>query len=131
MQPNFVALCYEENRICSTAQRLLINILLTVGIVSAVSASPAQTRQLAIGDTPPPLYLEKLLQAPTDAKVDWNSLKGNVIVLDFWATWCAPCVAAIPHMNQLAKDLNDQPVVFISVTDDAVDRMEAFSRPRR
>lgn len=104
----------------------IVNILLTLGIVSAVSAHPAQTRQLAIGDTPPPLYLEKLLQAPTDAKVDWNSLKGKVIVLDFWATWCTPCVAAIPHMNQLAKDLNDQPVVFISVTDDPVDRIEAF-----
>jgi uncharacterized protein (TIGR03435 family) len=107
--------------------RLLIKTLLTVGIISAVWASPvAQTKQLAIGDTPPPLYLEKLLQAPPDAKVDWDTLKGKVIVLDFWATWCKPCVEAIPHLNQLANDLADQPVVFISVTDDAVARAQAF-----
>jgi uncharacterized protein (TIGR03435 family) len=107
--------------------RLLIKTLLTVGIISVVWARPAaQTRELAIGDTPPPLHLEKLLQAPPDAKVDWDSLKGKVIVLDFWATWCKPCVEAIPHLNQLAKDLADQPVVFISVTDDAVDRAQAF-----
>jgi uncharacterized protein (TIGR03435 family) len=107
--------------------RLLIRTLLTVGIISAVWTRPAaQTKQLAIGDTPPPLYLEKLLQAPPDAKVDWDTLKGKVIVLDFWATWCKPCVEAIPHLNQLAKDLADQPVVFISVTDDAVDRAQAF-----
>ena len=111
----------------SSTQRLLIRSLLIVGIISAVWARPlAQTKQLAIGDTPPPLYLEKLLQAPPDAKVDWDSLKGKVIVLDFWATWCKPCVEAIPHLNQLAKDLADQPVVFISITDDAVERAEAF-----
>ena len=111
----------------TSALRLLFKILLTFGIISAVWARPvAQTRQLAIGDTAPPLYLEKLLQAPPDAKVDWDALKGKVIVLDFWATWCKPCVEAIPHLNQLAKDLADQPVVFLSVTDDAVDRLEAF-----
>lgn len=111
----------------ASATRLLLKTLLTVGFISAGWASPvAQTKQLAIGDTPPPLYLEKLLQAPPDAKVDWDALKGKVIVLDFWATWCKPCVEAIPHLNQLAKDLADQPVVFISVTDDAVDRAQAF-----
>src|SRR5688500_17791880 len=93
--------------------RRLLKTLLIAGIMSAAWApTVAQTKQLAIGDTPPPLHLEKLLQAPSDAKVDWETLKGKVIVLDFWATWCAPCIAAIPHMNQLAKDLTDQPVVF-------------------
>src|SRR5687767_11115878 len=94
--------------------RLLIKTLLIAEIMSAAwTLTVAQTKQLEIGDTPPPLYLEKLLQAPPDAKVDWDSLKGKVIVLDFWATWCKPCVEAIPHLNQLAKDLTDQPVVFI------------------
>ena len=107
--------------------RLLLKTLLTVGIISVVwLRAAAQTKQLAIGDPAPPLYLEKLLQAPPDAKVDWDALKGKVIVLDFWATWCKPCVEAIPHLNQLATDLTDQPVVFISVTDDAVDRAQAF-----
>lgn len=107
--------------------RLLIKALLIVIFILSVWAYPtAQTKQLAIGDTPPPLDLEKLLQAPPDARVNWDSLKGKAIVLNFWATWCAPCIAAIPHLNQLAKELADQPVVFISVTDDSVNRAQAF-----
>ena len=95
-------------------------------ILATWTLTPGQTAQLAVGDPAPPLHVEKLLQTPPDAKVDWESLKGKVIVLDFWATWCSPCVAAIPHMNQLAQELTNQPVVFMSITDDAEDRLASF-----
>jgi thiol-disulfide isomerase/thioredoxin len=36
-------------------------------------------------------------------EVTLASLKGNVVVLDFWATWCGPCVAGFPHIDELAK----------------------------
>jgi uncharacterized protein (TIGR03435 family) len=107
--------------------RLLSKALLSGGTILAIwTLTLGQTTQLAVGDPAPPLHVEKLLQTPPDAKVDWESLKGKVIVLDFWATWCSPCVAAIPHMNQLAKELTHQPVVFISITDDDEDRLKSF-----
>jgi thiol-disulfide isomerase/thioredoxin len=40
----------------------------------------------------------------------------KVIVIEFFATWCGPCVKAIPHMNQLADALKDAPVQFMYVT---------------
>lgn len=41
------------------------------------------------------------------------------IVLDFWATWCAPCLGALPHMNQLQKKFEDhKDLVFLSLTDE-------------
>jgi thiol-disulfide isomerase/thioredoxin len=49
-----------------------------------------------------------------------------VVVLEFWATWCAPCIEAIPHLNQLANDFLGQSIVFLAVTDDDVDRLELF-----
>jgi thiol-disulfide isomerase/thioredoxin len=42
------------------------------------------------------------------------SLKGKIVVLDFWATWCGPCLASVPHTNELAKKYKDK-LVFIGV----------------
>jgi len=42
-------------------------------------------------------------------------LKGKIVVLDFWATWCGPCLAAIPHTNELARKYADKGVVIIGV----------------
>ncbi len=44
------------------------------------------------------------------------SLAGNVVVMDFWATWCGPCEASIPHMQALARELRDKPVKVIGLT---------------
>jgi len=69
------------------------------------------------GDAPPPLGFESMLQAPSDAQPDWAALKGKVVVLEFWATWCGPCIAGMPHLNELADKFKDQPVQFIAITD--------------
>ena len=36
-----------------------------------------------------------------DSIITLSSLKGNVILLNFWATWCGPCIAEIPEFNDL------------------------------
>jgi uncharacterized protein (TIGR03435 family) len=57
-----------------------------------------------------------MLQAPSGAEPSWKALKGKVVVLEFWATWCGPCVAAMPHLNELADKLKDEPIQFIAIT---------------
>src|SRR5207237_5583919 len=52
-------------------------------------------------------------------RVSLDDLKGKVVLLDFWATWCAPCQKALPHMRELAKKFHDQPFVVLSVSLDS------------
>ena len=79
-----------------------------------------------IGEVPPPLVLTKTIQGAPASELSWEKLKGKVVVLEFWATWCGPCVAAIPHLNDLVDRFKDKPVVFISVTSENEDVVRNF-----
>jgi thiol-disulfide isomerase/thioredoxin len=65
------------------------------------------------GSPAPSLDRLKLLQAPVGARADWASLKGKVVVLEFWATWCSPCVASLPHLNQLVESLDPKISIYL------------------
>lgn len=44
-----------------------------------------------------------------------EDMKGNIVVIDFWATWCGPCIAAMPKNTKIAEKYADQGVKFIGV----------------
>jgi thiol-disulfide isomerase/thioredoxin/Tfp pilus assembly protein PilF len=51
-------------------------------------------------------------------RVSLDDLKGKVVLIDFWATWCAPCREALPHVREIAKKFQGQPLVVLSVSVD-------------
>ena len=51
--------------------------------------------------------------------------KGKFLLLEFWATWCTPCVRNIPHLNELAKEF-DGKIEFISISDELPEKVSQF-----
>lgn len=83
--------------------RRLLSLLLLVlaGVLTAAEPQPA-----------PPLRATRWYNAePTTME----KLRGNVVLLDFWATWCLPCIEATPKVNALASAFEGKPVRVIMV----------------
>ncbi|HAO79285.1 MAG TPA: hypothetical protein DCQ92_09965 [Verrucomicrobia subdivision 3 bacterium] len=96
------------------------------GIFATNAFAIADNNGPKIGDVPPSLNLTKMVQGSPATEISWDKLKGKVVVLEFWATWCGPCVQSIPHLNDLAEQFKNKPVVFISVTSENEDVIRLF-----
>ena len=97
-----------------------------VSFVAVLLGAPSLSALPEKGTPAPPLDSLQLLQAPSGSRADWTSLKGKVVVLEFWATWCSPCVASLPHLNQLVESLDPAKFQFISIDDEDLKAVQTF-----
>jgi peroxiredoxin len=91
---------------------LLILAVLCLDVVSACNSG----RPPRIGETAPEFTI-------TDSQhtVSLSQFRGKPVILNFWASWCAPCVEEMPSLVQLQKILGDK-VTIVAVSEDADDK---------
>jgi thiol-disulfide isomerase/thioredoxin len=82
-------------------------LLLTAALVGFVAPAAAQEK-LKVGDKAPPVKATKWLQGKEVSAF----AEGKAYVMEFWATWCGPCIVMMPHMGELQKQYAKD-VVFI------------------
>ncbi|MFZ9879976.1 MAG: redoxin family protein [Phycisphaerales bacterium] len=75
----------------------------------AAPQAAVEVTPLGIGDDAPAFAIDTWVKGEPFEKIE----KGNVYVMEFWATWCGPCIAAIPHVTELQKKYPD--VRFVGV----------------
>lgn len=97
-------------------KRIIVSLLL------AASASHAQKA----GDTVTPEALDKLEWIKGEAPKEWEP--GKVYILECWATWCGPCVAAIPHVDGLYDKYSEKGlrVIGVNVWEDGKEDVAGF-----
>lgn len=106
-----------------------LGICLTAGAWAGDDDAPK--KKIGIGDKAPPIDIahwikgveldeEGKLQTITDFE------DGKVYVLEFWATWCGPCKAGMPHLSELQKKYKDYDVTVIGVSDEPLPTVVNF-----
>ena len=90
--------------------------------LAALLAGTIFTAQAAlkVGDTLPDLASFKL-----EGKLP-DSLKGKIVVVDFWASWCLPCAKSFPVLDELQKKFGDRLVVVAVNVDEQASKMDTF-----
>lgn len=72
------------------------------------------------------LKFKTILNAPV-RRIGLSQLKGKIVIIEFWATWCAPCIDAMSHLKQLQKKYPHK-LQIIAVTDETVSRTMQYLR---
>jgi len=84
---------------------------------------------LSAGDPAPPLRALEILRAPTGAGVVRQLPQNTPMVVEFWASWCGPCVEAIPRWNTLAQKFEGR-LQFIAVSAEDPETVAEFLAKR-
>ncbi|SRR6056297_129809 len=96
-------------------------------ILGSFSAEAVETEPLSIGSEAPSLSVEHWIQDGNgffEPVEDFED--GKVYVVEFWATWCPPCVASMPHLAELQQKYRGRDVQIISISTEPLSTIEPF-----
>ena len=94
---------------------------LVFGLILALVGCYSGTRPPRIGEAAPDFTVQD-----SERKVALSDLRGQVVVLNFWATWCPPCVEEMPSLENMQQRLKQKGVTVLAVSLDADE--SAYSR---
>jgi len=96
---------------------------LVAGLLAAALAVPAAA-DVSVGQPAPAISATDWLNTPPLRLAD---LRGKIVVVEFWATWCPPCRATIPHLVEMHKKYRSKGVVIIGLSDEPKAKVEPFA----
>lgn len=98
--------------------KVILLLLFTFSFISLGCETKADTKDVKAPD----FSLEDL----SGEKIALSRYKGNVVILDFWATWCPPCRMSIPELVKLQDNYRDKGLVILGISVDSADTKNAY-----
>ncbi len=105
--------------------------LVKLGLVLSLVVSPIVAAETVSADAERVEAPDFTLVTLKGDTISLSDYKGKVVIIDFWATWCGPCVREIPHYIELQKEYGDSGLVVIGIALDAPERVEKFAEARK
>jgi peroxiredoxin len=96
-----------------TVTKWVVIVIAAVGVLW-LALRPKPRGPVAMGEVAPGFTLQQL----PSGKLSLAQYRGQVVVLNFWATWCPPCVMETPSLEQFASEMKSQGVAVIGVSVD-------------
>ena len=116
-----------------TRKYILFTVLIISFLVSACTESRKNPRELSDEQ----LKIDEIIWNSTFTDLDGNEVsvqdyKGKVVLIDFWETWCGPCLQVFPAMDSLRKEYNDDFIVLaVNLQDsDTPEGVAAFKKEK-
>lgn len=107
--------------------RFASSIVISAAFVGLLASPSRAAELLTIGSQAPALNIEHWVQdGGGKFKPVTKFEANNVYVVEFWATWCGPCVASMPHLADLQTRLADKGVRIVSISDEDLETVEKF-----
>jgi thiol-disulfide isomerase/thioredoxin len=98
--------------------------LVSAGLALLLAAGVAHAQW--VGKEAAEIALEETVQGPDVSALTLARLRGQVVYLEFWATWCSPCLASMPHLTELAREFRDQDLRLLLITDERRETIDRF-----
>ncbi|MEI9909761.1 MAG: redoxin domain-containing protein [Bacteroidota bacterium] len=104
--------------------KLIFLIYFLIQFVCPSSVNSQSQGGLNVGEKCPEIILKNIINH-TSSKAKLSDFKGKKIILDFWATWCNPCLKNLPKMEALQKKYQSEIKVFL-IGEDSKKNIERF-----
>ncbi len=99
------------------------SLVFAIVLISLIGACRRGSQPARIGTSAPDFSV-----TDSDRTVKLSQFRGKPVVLNFWATWCAPCVEEIPSLVAMQKRLGDSVVVLAVSTDQDAEAYRKFTQ---
>lgn len=96
-------------------------ILFCLILVALTSCSQGNKNQSGAND-----FNKVKLKDLNDKEIDSDQFRGKTVFINFWATWCKPCLQEMPSIESAQAKLKDENVVFLLASNEEVDQIESF-----